>query len=67
MHYLRIIELISKLMEVPQDRNIGDLWTETYMEFLEQAINYEVTSRGESLKPLAKSCYGRLISVLEGV
>ena len=66
LYYLEMSEIIAKLMKVPNGRKIGDLWGETYIAFLHEAIRYKVTSRGETLKPLAIACYGRLQTIIEG-
>lgn len=58
MHNLRILEMVSKLMKVP--KALQEDWTNAYMLCMEESVNYQITNRGESLKPLAEVCYNRL-------
>lgn len=64
LHYLRILEIVSKLMNVP-DGEVDDLWSELYIKFMQEAIQFEITSNADTLKPLAVTCYGRLKSLLD--
>lgn len=58
MHNLRILEMVSKLMKVP--KALQEDWTNAYMLCMEESVNYQITNRGESLKPLAEVGYNRL-------
>lgn len=62
-HYLRILDIVSELMKVPEQ--ISDDWGKLYIKFMEQAIQYKMTSRGETLKPLAEVCYNQLNALIE--
>lgn len=58
MHNLRILEMVSKLMKVP--KALQEDWTNAYMLCMEEAVNYQITNRGESLKNLAEVTYNKL-------
>ena len=57
-HSLRILEMVSKLMKVPKKAN--DDWCSIYIDCMEEAVNYEITNRGESLRSLAEVTYVKL-------
>lgn len=59
VHYLDIMSLVAELMEIPPN-SITDNWAKTYINFLEQSVNYEITEVGTGLFPLAKECYQTL-------
>lgn len=63
MHNLRILEMVSKLMKVP--KTLQEDWTKAYMLCMEEAVNYQITNRGESLKPLAEVCFNRLKQLIK--
>ena len=63
MHNLRILEMVSKLMKVPKP--LQEDWTNAYMLCMEESVNYQITNRGESLKPLAEVCYNRLKQLIK--
>jgi len=58
MHNLRILEMVSKLMKVP--KALQEEWTNAYMLCMEESVNYQITSRGESLRNLAEVTYYKL-------
>lgn len=62
IHNLRILEMVSKLMKVP--KALQEDWTNAYMLCMEESVNYQITNRGESLKPLAEVCYLKLKSII---
>ena len=63
MHNLRILEMVAKLMKVP--KTLQEDWTNAYMLCMEESVNYQITNRGESLKPLAEVCYNRLKQLIK--
>lgn len=62
LHYLRILDIVCKLMDVPEG-DIADRWGAVYSSIMEDAINYEITSSGESLRSLAEACYSQLKAI----
>lgn len=64
VHFLEIMEIVSKLMNVPNGA-INDSWGEMYTEFMKESVSFEITSKGEALKPFAKVCYVQLKSLLK--
>lgn len=63
IHSLQIIDVVSKLMQV--SASIIDDWDETYLELMQQASLYQITARGETLKPLAEVCYQQLKAMMD--
>lgn len=59
VHCLSVLEIVFKLMKIPEGE-ISDKWGELYSNFIEEAQNYSITSKGETLIPLAESCYLQL-------
>ena len=64
IHSLEILEIVSKLMDVPKGR-VSDEWGQVYHDFMEQAVHYKIVHRSESLRSLAESCYSKLFNLLE--
>lgn len=64
VHFLEIMGIVAKLMNVPNGK-INDNWGEMYTEFMKESVSFEITSKGEALKPFAKVCYVQLQSLLE--
>ena len=64
LYNLQLLEIIAKLMKVPKGP-ISNRWDEIYAGFMLESINYKVTSRGESLRPLAEVCYKQLRTLLD--
>jgi len=62
-HNLRILEMVYKIMEVPE--RVNDTWCNTYLECMEEAVYYEITNRGERLRPLAEVCYMKLKVIVD--
>ena len=63
MHNLRILEMVAELMKVP--KTLQEDWTNAYMLCMEESVNYQITNRGESLKPLAEVCFNRLKQLIK--
>ena len=61
---LEALEMIAELMEVP-DGKIEDRLYAMYVGFIDEAANYEITDRGESLRPLADLAYRQLRAFVE--
>jgi len=57
-HYLGILDLVEKLMVVPDD--LMDHFTATYMAFMDRCLEFPITRSGEELRPLANGCYALL-------
>jgi hypothetical protein len=51
-------------MHVPEGKT-DDAWSEIYVGFMQQAIEFEFSANANALKPLAKACYVQLQAVLE--
>ena len=65
IHCLRILEIVADLMNVPKGK-LKDRWSNVYLYHMEEAIHYDITSRGEELRPLAERCYKQLVLLLGG-
>lgn len=61
-HYLDIMQVVSRLMGVEE---VSDQFVSLYVWFMDEAANYPVAGRGESLRQLAEQCYDMLVSCLE--
>ncbi|MBN4062176.1 hypothetical protein JYU20_03155 [Bacteroidales bacterium AH-315-I05] len=61
LHNLEIIEVVARLMDVPKGE-VSNQWEETYISFLEQAVEYKISDRAEELLPLAEECYNLLVA-----
>tara|TARA_B100000508_G_C11458924_1_gene278187 strand:- start:54 stop:359 length:306 start_codon:yes stop_codon:yes gene_type:complete len=57
-HNLSILELVSTLMNVP--KTLQEDWANAYLLCMEEAVKYEITDNGSSLKPLAEVSYTKL-------
>ncbi|WP_215225019.1 hypothetical protein [Echinicola shivajiensis] len=64
-HFLSILDLISKLMEISDD-DVND-FIETYMLFMNKCMDYPLSKTGEELKPLAEECYMVLTEIQKEV
>jgi hypothetical protein len=64
VHFLEIMEIVAKLMNVPNGE-VNDDWGKMYTEFMKESVGFEITSKGEALKPFAKVCYAQLKSLLK--
>jgi len=57
-HYLAIMDLVQRLMDV------SDEWTEDftacYMAFMNRCLEFPISRSGEELRPFAIECYGLL-------
>ena len=53
------LEMISELMQFPEGK-IEDRLYAMYVGFIDEAANYEITDRGESLRQLAELAYRQL-------
>jgi hypothetical protein len=62
--HLNLLDIISELMNVPEGK-ADDAWSDIYVSFMQQAVEFEFSANKETLKPLAIACYGRLQSLLE--
>jgi len=56
---LGVLEIISKLMEVPGGK-IDDRFSTMYSGFLKEATKYKITYRTEALRPQAELSYRQL-------
>ncbi len=59
VYFIEISEIVCRLMNVPSGE-IGDHWMETYMNFMRDTVNYEVSHSIDVFKPLAYACYVQL-------
>ena len=57
-HFLGILDLVQRLMEVPEERM--DWFADTYMDAMHHSLDFPITRSGEELRPLAMECYGLL-------
>ena len=45
---------------------VQEEWSNIYMLCMQEAVKYQITNRGENLKPLAEVCYMKLKFIVEG-
>lgn len=57
-HYLGILDLIQRLMSVPDE--LMDEFTATYMGYMQGCLEFPISRSGEELRVLASECYDRL-------
>ena len=57
-HYLGIIDLVQRLMDVP-DELIEDC-TACYVAFMNRCLEFPISRSGEELRPFAIECYDLL-------
>ena len=61
---LGALEIISKLMEVPEGE-IDDRLSTMYTGFLKEAAKYKISYRSESLRPLAELAYRQIRAIVD--
>ncbi|WP_460546001.1 hypothetical protein [Echinicola sediminis] len=54
-HHLGIMDLVKRLMEVPEHWENDFL--DTYMGYMDRCLDYPISSLGEELRELAEECY----------
>ncbi|WP_438712057.1 hypothetical protein ACSTS3_06200 [Aquimarina muelleri] len=59
LYFLEISEIVYRLMNVSSGE-MGDHWMETYMNFMRDTVNYEISHSIDVFKPLAYACYIQL-------
>ncbi|MFC4871013.1 hypothetical protein [Negadavirga shengliensis] len=57
-HFLGILDLIQRLMEVPDNK--VDEFSATYMAAMNRSLEYLISRSGEELRELAVECYAAL-------
>ncbi len=57
-HYLGILDLLQKLMGIPDD--LIDEFSATYMAAMHRSLEFPISRSGEELRPLAMECYEKL-------
>lgn len=57
-HYLGITELIQKLMGISEKST--DVFTATYMGYMQRCMDFPVSNSGEELLELARECFESL-------
>jgi hypothetical protein len=63
-HTLDLFNIIAELMGIAENQ-ASWAWSDIYMEYMNKALLYPVTLDGESLVPLAKECYEKLVKCME--
>lgn len=58
LHFLGIMDLIQKLMGVPDNKM--DDFSATYIAAMHRSLEFPISRSGEELLPLAMECYGNL-------
>ncbi len=56
--FLGILDLVQRLMEVPEERMDG--FADTYMDAMHRSLDFPITRSGEELRLLAMECYDSL-------
>ena len=57
-HYLGILDLIQRLMEVSD--GMEDEFSATYMASMNRSLEFPISRSGEELRPLERECYDSL-------
>lgn len=57
-HYLGILDLVQRLIGVPDD--LMDDFTATYMDSMDRCLEFPISRSGDELRPWALECYERL-------
>lgn len=63
-HHLQILEIIAKIMQVPEG-NIEDNWGQVYYRLLQEAKYFQITHTHDSLREYAVLCYRQLKLFIE--
>ena len=56
LHNLELLTVVARFMGIGREE-VSDEWGEIYVSFLEKALDYPITERGNELLPLAEKCY----------
>ncbi len=62
-HFLGIMDLIQKLMGIPDD--LIDEFSGTYMTAMHRSLGFPISRSGEELRQLAMECYENLKETLK--
>src|SRR5690606_30595677 len=62
-HFLGIMDLVQRLMEIPEE--LTDDFAATYMAFMQRSLEFPISRSGEELRPLAGECYDGLRKMME--
>lgn len=54
-HFLGIMELVQKLMKVPEER--GDDFSTDYHDYMQKCDDFPISPSGEEMRGLAGECY----------
>ena len=57
-HFLGILDLVQRLMEVPKE--LIDDFADTYMDAMHRSLDFPISRSGEELRTLAAECYDLL-------
>lgn len=63
-HHLQILELIAKIMQVPEG-DVDDNWGQVYFNLVQEAKNFTITDTADSLRPYAEVCFEQLRVLLK--
>lgn len=63
-HHLQILEVIAKIMQVPEG-DVDDNWGRVYFNLVQEAKNFAISDTADSLRPYATLCYRQLKLFLE--
>ena len=54
-HFLGIMDLIRQLMDIPESE--ANQFYDTYSSYMQNCMNYPISSNGEELIPVAEECF----------
>ena len=57
-HYLAIMDLVQRLMDIPDE--LTEDFTACYMASMNRCLEFPISRSGEELRPLAAECYDSL-------
>lgn len=60
LHYLDLMDVVSDLMQIPEEGRISDVWGQIYVKYMNESVNVDITHRAVSLRELAVTCYREL-------
>lgn len=68
LHYLDILDIVIKLMEIDQnDNNLIDKIYVTYFGFMAKLKKCPITFESEELMPMAKACYLEINALMKDI
>ena len=61
-HCLELLDIIAKLMNVPEGHIEMD-WGKKYVQLMSESVNFDIEDTGKKLRVYAISCYRELLKI----